>query len=65
VIALREKSKELTIAAGARDFLSGQNKVNWLEFAADGLSGKVMSLPTRDQIQLPVNEQQIVELYSK
>jgi small subunit ribosomal protein S4 len=65
VIALREKSKELTIVAGARDFLSGQNKVNWLEFAADGLSGKVMSLPTRDQIQLPVNEQQIVELYSK
>ena len=65
VIALREKSKELEISAGARDFLAGQTKVNWLDYAADGLSGKVIALPSRDQIQIPVNEQQIVELYSK
>ena len=65
VVALREKSKELEIAAGARDFLSGQIKAPWIEFAADGLSGKIAALPAREHIQLPVNEQQIVELYSK
>ncbi|MDE1163194.1 MAG: 30S ribosomal protein S4 [Acidobacteriaceae bacterium] len=64
-IQIREKSKEMGILGGAREFLSGQIKVSWIEFAADGLSGKVVALPKREDIQLPVNEQQIVELYSK
>jgi small subunit ribosomal protein S4 len=65
VITIREKSKEMAILAGAHDFLSGQIKVTWIEHAADGLSGKIVSMPRREDIQLPVNEQQIVELYSK
>lgn len=65
VIQIREKSKEMTLLASARDFASGQLKVSWIEFAADGLSGKIVALPKREDIQLPVNEQQIVELYSK
>ena len=65
VISLREKSKELTIAQGAREFLSGQTRAAWIEVAADSLSGKITMLPRREDIQLPVNEQQIVELYSK
>jgi small subunit ribosomal protein S4 len=64
-VAIREKSKELSIVAGARDFLSGQSRVTWIEVAGDGLSGRIVSLPRREDIQLPVNEQQIVELYSK
>ena len=37
----------------------------WLELAAPGKSGTVRSLPLRDDIQIPVQEQLIVELYSK
>jgi small subunit ribosomal protein S4 len=33
--------------------------------AADNLSGKVIALPKREDVNLPVNEQLIVELYSK
>lgn len=65
VIAIREKSKELTMLATSRDFAAGQGRVSWIEFAADGLSGRIAALPKREDIQLPVNEQQIVELYSK
>ncbi len=65
VISIREKSKELTMLATARDFAAGLGRVSWLEIAADNLSGKVIGLPKREDIQIPVNEQQIVELYSK
>jgi small subunit ribosomal protein S4 len=65
VIEIREKSKEMAVLAQAKDFASGQLKVTWIEHAADGLSGKIVALPKREEIQLPVNEQQIVELYSK
>jgi small subunit ribosomal protein S4 len=49
----------------AKDFASGQNRVGWIEVANDNLSGKVIALPTRADVNLPVNEQLIVELYSK
>jgi small subunit ribosomal protein S4 len=39
--------------------------VNWIEVASDNLSGKVIALPKREDVNLPVNEQLIVELYSK
>ena len=65
VIQIRDKSKEMGVLAAAKDFVSGQIRVTWIEHAADGLSGKIVALPKREEIQLPVNEQQIVELYSK
>jgi small subunit ribosomal protein S4 len=37
----------------------------WLEVNKDTFSGKVKTLPTRAQLTLPINEQLIVELYSK
>jgi len=43
----------------------GQRAVTWLDINRDNLSGKVVALPKRDDISLPVNEQLIVELYSK
>jgi small subunit ribosomal protein S4 len=49
----------------ARDFASGQNRVNWIDAQPENLSGKIISLPTRADVNLPVNEQLIVELYSK
>jgi len=64
-IAIREGSKSLPILESAKEFASGQRSVTWLDINRDNFSGKVLSLPKRDEIQLPVNEQLIVELYSK
>jgi small subunit ribosomal protein S4 len=64
-IKIRPNSAKLTVVEGAREFASHQNAPAWLSIDADNLSGKVLSLPKRDEINLPVNEQLIVELYSK
>jgi len=64
-VAIREGSKALAILEDAKNFASGQRSVPWLDINRDGLSGKLLALPTRADIQLPVNEQLIVELYSK
>ena len=64
-VAIREGSKALTVLADAENFASGQRSVPWLDINREGLSGKLVALPKREDIQLPVNEQLIVELYSK
>lgn len=64
-VEIREKAKKLSLLEVAKDFASGQSQVAWLEINRDNLSGKVIALPKREDIQLPVNEQLIVELYSK
>jgi small subunit ribosomal protein S4 len=64
-VAIREGSKALAILEDAKNFASGQRSVPWLDINRDGLSGKLLALPARADIQLPVNEQLIVELYSK
>ena len=45
--------------------MKGRGVPEWLQFDADGMSAKIASVPTREQINLPVQEQLIVELYSK
>jgi small subunit ribosomal protein S4 len=65
VVAIREGSRSLVILEQSRDFLSGQNRVTWIEASPENFSGKIVTMPKREEIQLPVNEQQIVELYSK
>jgi small subunit ribosomal protein S4 len=64
-ISIREKSNKLAVIEGAREFSSHQPAPNWLQVDRDKLSGRVSSLPKREDINLPVNEQLIVELYSK
>jgi small subunit ribosomal protein S4 len=64
-IAIRESSRKLAILEMAKDFASHQPAPTWLEIDRDNYKGKVLSLPKREEIQLPVNEQLIVELYSK
>ena len=64
-IAIREGSRKLPVVAQAIEFSSHQPVPNWLQIDRDQLSGRVSSIPKRDDIQLPVNEQLIVELYSK
>ena len=64
-IMIRQSSLKLTILEQAKDFASHQNLPNWLEIDRDNYKGRVLALPKREDIQLPVNEQLIVELYSK
>ncbi len=64
-IKVRPNSAKLTVIEGAREFAGHQGAPAWLSIDAENLSGKVLSLPKRDEINLPVNEQLIVELYSK
>lgn len=64
-IAIREGSKSLVVLEEAKNFAAAQRSVAWLEINRDDHSGKVVALPNREDINLPVNEQLIVELYSK
>jgi len=64
-IAIREGSKKLVLLEASQDFLNGQNRVTWIDANRENLSGKIIALPKREDVNLPVNEQLIVELYSK
>jgi small subunit ribosomal protein S4 len=65
VIKVRTNASKFTVIESSREFASHQPAPAWLEINAAELSGKVVALPKREDIQLPVNEQLIVELYSK
>ena len=64
-ISIRESSNKLPILEQAKEFASHQNAPTWLDIDRDNFKGRIVSLPKRDEIQQPVNEQLIVELYSK
>ena len=64
-ITVRENSRKLVVIEGAQEFTSHQPAVVWLEVDRVNFKGRVAALPKRENINLPVNEQLIVELYSK
>ena len=64
-ITIRENSRKLVILEAAKEFASHQPAPSWLEINRDAYTGRVLALPKREDINLPVNEQLIVELYSK
>jgi small subunit ribosomal protein S4 len=64
-IAIREASKKLPILEQAKEFSGHANPPNWIEIDRENFKGRITALPKREDIQLPVNEQLIVELYSK
>jgi small subunit ribosomal protein S4 len=64
-IAVRASSLKLAILEPAKEFSSHQNAPNWLEIDRENYKGKVLALPKREDINAPINEQLIVELYSK
>jgi small subunit ribosomal protein S4 len=64
-IAIRERSKKLAVLELAKEFASHGTMPHWLEVDRDKFTARVLALPKREDIQLPVNEQLIVELYSK
>jgi len=64
-ITIRESSRKLPILEQAKEFAAHAGAPGWLEIDRDNWKGRVLALPKREDIQLPVNEQLIVELYSK
>ncbi len=64
-ITLREKSRNVTRIVGALEALEGKAVPQWLEVDKDAFQGIVKALPTREDITLPIEEQLIVELYSR
>jgi len=65
VIAIRTAAKKMVILEQATQYAAANPMPSWLEVSFENLSGRVLALPQRKDIQLPVNEQLIVELYSK
>ena len=64
IIGVREKSKSLQVVTDSLSTNSA-TKYNWLEWDKSEMSGKLVSLPQREDIPENINEQLIVELYSK
>ncbi len=66
VITLREKTRKIQQIQDSVASVGGRGGVPaWLELDANNLKGTVVSLPKRDDVQMPIDEQLIVELYSK
>ena len=65
VVAVADKAKEMLVIKSALVSNERMQVPAWLEVDIEKLQGNVLSLPNRDQIDLDINEQLIVELYSK
>jgi small subunit ribosomal protein S4 len=63
VVTVRESSRKNATILHAVEEVKGRGVPEWLALGA--MEGRMVSLPTREQINLPVQEQLIVELYSK
>ncbi|MBN1931160.1 MAG: 30S ribosomal protein S4 [Desulfobacterales bacterium] len=65
VIELKEKSKNIKAIEDALSAVVRRGMPQWLDLEKDNLKGVVKAFPTRDDITMPIQEQLIVELYSK
>ncbi|MDJ0849632.1 MAG: 30S ribosomal protein S4 [Myxococcota bacterium] len=64
-VSVREKSRKIARIVGALETLEGRSVPQWLEIDKESFTGTVKALPTREDITLPIQEQLIVELYSR
>ena len=64
-VAIRESAKKLLIVEQGAQYAAQSPLPAWLEMNYETLTGRVLSLPKRKDVNLPINEQLIVELYSK
>ena len=64
-VAICDKSKESTKIKATVEANASRPVPQWLDLNAEALTGKILALPTREQIMVPVEEHLIVELYSK
>ncbi len=65
VISLGTRAGKNALVAASVESVKGRGVPKWLELDSEGMKGKVLSLPARDDVNFPIQEQLIVELYSK
>jgi small subunit ribosomal protein S4 len=65
VISVREKSRKVPGIVGAMEAAMRKGSSSWLEVDVKNFSAKVIAEPKREEITLPIQEQLIVELYSR
>ena len=65
VVKLRGKSQKVERITGALEALEGKSVPQWLETDKENFMGTVKAMPVRDDITMPIQEQLIVELYSR
>ena len=65
IVSVKEKSQKVSNIAAAVEMVGGRGVPDWLELDSLNYSGKVLTLPKRDNVNLPVQERMIVEFYSK
>ena len=64
-IQVIERSRKMTAITEAMEAVERRGVPEWLMLEKDNFEAKVMAFPTREQLTMPLNEQLIVELYSK
>jgi small subunit ribosomal protein S4 len=64
-VVVREGSRQNPFIRSSVETARGRGVPEWLELDAENMSGRVLRLPTREDIKLPIQEQLIVELYSR
>jgi small subunit ribosomal protein S4 len=64
-VAVRESSRKNEQIRASVESATGRGVPEWLTLDAESFTGKVQSLPSREDIKLPIQEQLIVELYSR
>jgi small subunit ribosomal protein S4 len=65
VISVREKSHKIQAIGDATDAVVRRGIPQWLELEKENLKGSVKAMPVREDITMPIQEQLVVELYSK
>jgi small subunit ribosomal protein S4 len=65
VVAVAPKARDMLVIKSALVSSENRQVPSWLELDIEKLQGSVLNLPTRDQIDMDIQEQLIVELYSK
>ncbi|HUU40439.1 MAG TPA: 30S ribosomal protein S4, partial [Desulfatiglandales bacterium] len=65
VVEVKEKSRKIGAITEAIEIFVRREKPTWLEVDGDNFHGTVKAFPNREELTMPINEQLIVELYSK
>ena len=65
VVSVKEGSRKNDFIRSSVETARGRGVPDWLELDPENFTGKVLNLPDREQIKIPIQEQLIVELYSR
>jgi small subunit ribosomal protein S4 len=64
-VTVKEASRKNPLVRSSVETARGRGVPDWLELDAENVSGRVLRLPAREDIKIPIQEQLIVELYSR